>query len=120
LYETADELRLAALRESDDRELAGLAAKMDREEVYHRLHAHMWHERLRGRPPYETALDELWPGAVAVLPEPLRAQLAERTGRPLPSNSLLQGWERGTHSDELPALWEEMTMVRRSVLGATW
>jgi ring-1,2-phenylacetyl-CoA epoxidase subunit PaaC len=120
LYETADELRLAVLKESSDSELAGLAAKMDREELYHRLHAQMWHERLRGQPQYEAALDELWPGAVALLPERLRTQLAERTARPLPSNSLLQGWERGEHSDELRSLWEEMTMVRRSVPGATW
>src|SRR2546421_4721076 len=40
LYEQADEQRLAALKESDEAELAGLAAKIDREEVYHRMHAH--------------------------------------------------------------------------------
>src|SRR6266852_9341427 len=34
LYETADELRIAALKESGDAEVAGLAAKIDREEVY--------------------------------------------------------------------------------------
>ena len=28
--------------------------------------------------------------------------------------------ERGTTADELRELWEEMTMVRRSVPGATW
>src|SRR3970282_1060083 len=46
LYETADEIRLAALKASDDLEIAGLAAKMDREEAYHRLHAEMWIDRL--------------------------------------------------------------------------
>src|SRR5579864_9518829 len=35
LYEEADRLRLDALRTGDDAELAGLAAKIDREEVYH-------------------------------------------------------------------------------------
>src|SRR2546421_7732496 len=40
LYEQADEQRLAALKESGDAALAGLAAKIDREEVYHRMHAH--------------------------------------------------------------------------------
>src|SRR5438445_13127765 len=45
LYETADELRLAALKESDDDEVAGLAAKMDSEKVYDRVHAHMWADR---------------------------------------------------------------------------
>src|ERR687888_86222 len=34
LYETADELRLAALKDSLDQDIAGLAAKMDREEIY--------------------------------------------------------------------------------------
>jgi len=28
--------------------------------------------------------------------------------------------ERGSHSDELRELHEEMTMVRRSIPGATW
>jgi 1,2-phenylacetyl-CoA epoxidase catalytic subunit len=28
--------------------------------------------------------------------------------------------ERGDHSVELRELWEEMTMVRRSIPGATW
>jgi ring-1,2-phenylacetyl-CoA epoxidase subunit PaaC len=61
LYETADELRLAALKESDDPEVAGLAAKMDREEVYHRLHAQMWADRLRDEPRFRDAVEELWP-----------------------------------------------------------
>jgi ring-1,2-phenylacetyl-CoA epoxidase subunit PaaC len=118
LYEAADEIRVRALKESDDEEVAGLAAKMDREEAYHRIHAQMWEERLRGEPRFQRALDELWPPAVAVLPEELRLQLAERMGRELPTE--LEGLERGTHSDEWPALWEEMTEVRRSVPGAEW
>jgi ring-1,2-phenylacetyl-CoA epoxidase subunit PaaC len=120
LYETADEIRLEALKESDDAEVAGLAAKMDREEAYHRMHAAMWVGRLRGDERFEAAVEELWPAAVAVLDGDLRPLLAERAGRPLPSNSLLLGLERGAHSDELRELWEEMTMVRRSVPGATW
>ena len=120
LYECADELRLAALKRSSDDELAGLAAKMDREEVYHRLHAQMWADRLSGEERFERALDELWPAAVALLDAELREPYAQRIGRALPSNSLLQGLERGTHTDELPELWNEMTIVRRSVPGATW
>jgi ring-1,2-phenylacetyl-CoA epoxidase subunit PaaC len=122
LYETADEIRLAALKQSPEAAVAGLAAKMDREEHYHRLHAQMWHDRLRDEPRYREALDELWPAAVAVLREDLRPRLAERTKRVLPGNSLLRSYERdaGGESDELLALWEEMTMVRRSVPGAAW
>jgi len=120
LYELADEIRLASLKESDDAEIAGLATKMDREEVYHRMHAQMWADRLRGEPRFEDAVYELWPAAAAVLDEALRPQLAARAGLELPSNSLLQAHERGSHSEELRELWEEMTMVRRSVPGATW
>jgi ring-1,2-phenylacetyl-CoA epoxidase subunit PaaC len=117
LYETADELRLAALKESDDPEVAGLAAKMDREEVYHRLHARMWADRLRDEPRFQTAVEELWPYALGLLPEELRPTLS----RLVPSPGLgTRPVERGDHSDELRELWEEMTMVRRSVPGATW
>ena len=121
LYETADAIRLAALKESDDDEVAGLAAKIDREETYHRMHAEMWAERLRDEPPFQSALEELWPQAVGILEPDLRPQLAERIGLAPPSNSVLLGAERGEHSDQLAGLWEEMTMVRRSQpAGTKW
>jgi ring-1,2-phenylacetyl-CoA epoxidase subunit PaaC len=115
LYETADEIRLAALKESDNADVAGLAAKMDREEQYHRLHARMWAERLEDEPRFKEALDELWPYALGVLAPEQRAALAERVGR-----AETGAVERDGHSDELRELWEEMTIVRRSVPGATW
>jgi ring-1,2-phenylacetyl-CoA epoxidase subunit PaaC len=115
LYETADQIRLAALKESDDPDVAGLAAKMDREEQYHRLHANMWAERLRDEPRFRKALEELWPYALGVLATELRSELATRVRL-----EETEAVERNGHSDELPALWEEMTMVRRSVPGATW
>jgi len=118
LYEAADELRLERLKASDDPEIAGLAAKMDREEAYHRMHAEMWEERLRDEPRFQEALEELWPAAVALLPEDLRPALAERMGRELPAE--LEGFERGRHAEDWPALWEQMTEVRRSVPGAQW
>src|SRR5581483_11692392 len=37
LYEAVDELRLRRLLASDDEAVAGLAAKIDREEAYHRM-----------------------------------------------------------------------------------
>jgi ring-1,2-phenylacetyl-CoA epoxidase subunit PaaC len=120
LYEAADELRVGLLKESEDEAVAGLAAKIDREEVYHRLHAQMWAERLADEPRYREAFDELWPYAVAMLDDDLRPALAARFGRVLPSNTVLQGLERGSHVEDWPALWDEMTVVRRSVAGATW
>jgi ring-1,2-phenylacetyl-CoA epoxidase subunit PaaC len=92
LYERADEARIRELMESDDAEVAGLAAKIDREETYHRMHAQMWFERLKDEPRFVAALNELRP--------------------------LVDG--RGEHTPEFAQLWEEMTEVRRSVSGATW
>jgi ring-1,2-phenylacetyl-CoA epoxidase subunit PaaC len=94
LYETADAKRVEALKASEDEEVAGLAAKIDREEAYHRMHAQMWHERLAEEPRYLEALEELGPVADAD--------------------------SRDDHAPEFAELWEEMTMVRRSVAGATW
>ena len=121
LYECADEIRLAALKEADDPEVAGLAAKIDREEAYHRMHAQMWVQRLQDEPRLRRAVDELWPHAVALLDEPLRPELAARAGRTLPSTTLLKAVERGSHTDELRPLWEEMTVVRRTEpAGVAW
>jgi ring-1,2-phenylacetyl-CoA epoxidase subunit PaaC len=125
LYETADELRLEALKASADPEVAGLAAKIDREETYHRMHAEMWVDRLlstgEGRAKLEEAVGELWPYALGVLDEELRPAFAERVRAKLPFELPdAEAVTREQHSDELRELWEEMTMVRRSVPGATW
>jgi ring-1,2-phenylacetyl-CoA epoxidase subunit PaaC len=93
LYEEADAQRLERLKSSSNAEIAGLAAKIDREEIYHRMHAQMWHERLQAEPRYTAALGELQP--------------------------LLE--KRDGHTPELPGLLEEMTMVRRSQpAGTKW
>jgi ring-1,2-phenylacetyl-CoA epoxidase subunit PaaC len=120
LYECADEIRIRTLMESSDPEVAGLARKKDREEAYHRMHAQKWAERQRGEARYESADDELWPYAVALLVEEQQPALAERVAQEVPSGSLLLGKERGAHTDDLAELWSEMTMVRRSLPGATW
>jgi ring-1,2-phenylacetyl-CoA epoxidase subunit PaaC len=94
LYEAADAQRLDLLKQSDDPQIAGLAAKIDREEAYHRMHAKMWFERLKDESRFTAALEEL---------------------RPL----LNEGREE--HTPELGELWEEMTMVRRSQpAGTKW
>jgi ring-1,2-phenylacetyl-CoA epoxidase subunit PaaC len=94
LYEKADAKRLAELKQSDDAEIAGLAAKIDREEAYHRMHAQMWFDRLQEEPRFVAALEELKP---------------------------LLDADRSGQSPELTELWEEMTMVRRSQpAGTKW
>src|SRR2546425_3122835 len=77
LYEAADELRIAALKSSEDDAVAGLAAKIDREEVYHRMHAHMWADRLGNEPRVPEALEGLSPPPGAAPPEDLRTALAQ-------------------------------------------
>lgn len=118
LYETADAIRIAALKESGSPELGGLATKIEREEGYHRMHAEMWADRLRGDTRFEEAVAELWPYALGVLDEELRPELAKKTGLPVVSD--MATVERGAHVDDWPPLWEEMTSVRRSVPGAAW
>ena len=94
LYEMADAQRLEQLKLSGDPEVAGLAAKIDREEAYHRMHAQMWFDRLKDEPRFTAALDELRP---------------------------LLDAGRDEHTPELTELWEEMTMVRRSQpVGTKW
>jgi ring-1,2-phenylacetyl-CoA epoxidase subunit PaaC len=126
LYETADEIRLRALKASDDVEIAGLAAKIDREETYHRIHAEMWVDRLlateEGSERLNEAVEELWPYALGVLDDELRpelrARVEERLDRTLPDVAAVP---RGVHEAELEELWNEMTMVRRSApSGSQW
>ena len=94
LYEEADARRLEQLKQSGHTEIAGLAAKIDREETYHRMHAQMWFDRLKDERRFTAALDEL---------------------RPLLDSG------REEHSPELADLWEEMTVVRRSQpAGTKW
>jgi ring-1,2-phenylacetyl-CoA epoxidase subunit PaaC len=120
LYETADELRITALKESDDTELAGLAAKIDREEVYHRLHAEMWLERLLDSEQLRAGLEEMWPYALGIPAERERSAFVARVRERLPFELPdAEPVERGAHP-ELAELWEEMTMVRRSIPGAKW
>jgi ring-1,2-phenylacetyl-CoA epoxidase subunit PaaC len=121
LYETADEIRVTALLDDEDSRVAGLAAKINREEAYHRMHAEMWRERLADTPQFRSAVEDLWPYAVGMLQPDQREALAARVSMALPSDGLLLGKERGTHTGELAELWNEMTMVRRSApAGTQW
>ena len=63
----------------------------------------------------EAAFAELWPYALGVLEPAQRGALAELIGR-----EEVDAVERGSHTDGFAALHEEMTMVRRSVPGASW
>jgi ring-1,2-phenylacetyl-CoA epoxidase subunit PaaC len=150
LYDTADAARLDALVASSYQPLAGLVAKMRREETYHLLHMHAWMERLANggeepRSRLESALQRLWPDArcvlagvddaplvaAGVLAEPLAevqrrwldslAPVFERLALPLPASAPPAGGCRGPErSDDFVWLWEQFTMVYRSDPEASW
>jgi ring-1,2-phenylacetyl-CoA epoxidase subunit PaaC len=116
----ADAIRLDVLKSSDDTELAGLAAKMDREEVYHRIHAEMWAARLHDEERFREALDEHWGLALGVLDPELRPRLVERVEALGVAPTSVEPVEREL-GDEFEPFWEEMTSVRRSApAGARW
>jgi ring-1,2-phenylacetyl-CoA epoxidase subunit PaaC len=115
LYENADGIRIQVLINSVDGDIRALAEKIDREESYHRMHAEMWAERLRDEAVFREAVDELWPYALGLLAEAQRPLLCQAVER-----DEVEAVERGAHLDDLGPLWEEMTMVRRSVPGAAW
>ena len=80
LYDTADDVRLAALADASFAPLAELVAKVRREERYHLMHANTWFERLaRGdgevRRRFRDAWDELAPAAPTVF-TPLEGEAA--------------------------------------------
>jgi ring-1,2-phenylacetyl-CoA epoxidase subunit PaaC len=115
LYEQADQLRIEHLMRSEDPAVAQLAAKIDREEAYHRMHAELWAGRLGGDAAFRGAVERLWRYALGVLPDELRKELSNRVGI-----GEVVAVERRETTDDLRELWEEMTFVRRSVPGAQW
>jgi ring-1,2-phenylacetyl-CoA epoxidase subunit PaaC len=125
LYESADEVRVEALKSSEDGDVAGLAAKIDREEAYHRMHAEMWIDRLQatdeGASRLRDAVEELWPYSLGVLANSQQKLYRAKVQAKLPYvDADVEPIERGAHEAEFSVLLEEMTMVRRSVPGATW
>src|SRR4029079_19639944 len=96
--------------------IAGLAAKMDREETYHRMHAEMWVDRLlatdEGRTRVIEGTDELWHYALALLDDGLRPELVaraqEKLGRTLPD---VEPVPSRAHEAELRALRGETRLA---------
>ncbi len=101
LYDTADAARLDLLAGCAYAPLAGLVAKMRREETYHLLHCTAWVERLAGggaepRRRLDEALERLWPDALCVLvPLPGAERLVEAGVLAEPFSAAEQRWLAG-------------------------
>ncbi|HUQ78093.1 MAG TPA: 1,2-phenylacetyl-CoA epoxidase subunit PaaC [Patescibacteria group bacterium] len=150
LYDTADAARLEAIAGSSHQPLRELVAKIRREERYHLMHVQTWIERLadaggeaRDRllgalaalgPDAGTVLAPL-PGATALVHQGLMTEsfatieerwrdeveaAFRRLGLPMLPPTADPAHARSGHSDAFRALHLELTMVRRSEVGATW
>ena len=150
LYETADAVRLDALKSASWRPLGELVGKLVREERYHLMHVGLWLERLAtaaGEPRDRllAALERLGPDAgtvftplpgdaaliaAGILDRPMaelerawRADLAktfDRHGLPKPPETRDPSRGRTDHGEAFTWLHGEFTAVRRSDPGATW
>jgi ring-1,2-phenylacetyl-CoA epoxidase subunit PaaC len=150
LYDTADAARLAALAETSYAPLRELVAKIRREERYHLMHVEAWLGRLadagaESRQRLVAALTAMAPDAGTVLaPLPGETALIRHELVAEPFSAIEAGWRAGVdatfrrlglaalpptarperartdHSAAFRALHAELTMVRRSEVGATW
>ncbi|HJP72232.1 MAG TPA: 1,2-phenylacetyl-CoA epoxidase subunit PaaC [Candidatus Limnocylindria bacterium] len=147
LYESADAVRLEALARSSYQPLANLAAKMRREEGYHRMHIDTWLRRLAGGPGAQRlheALDRAWPDAQALFTPLAGEQELVRSGILAdPFGELHRRWAehvtavlgelgiglapaavpadgRTRRTEDFAWLHGQFTMVAASEAGATW
>ncbi len=90
LYDTADAVRLSALRRSTFAPLAQVVEKIRREETYHLMHMDVWMRRLAAggepRDRLQAALTRLWPDALSMfasLPDEARLRDAGILAAPM-------------------------------------
>ena len=148
LFDAAELVRLGALSQSQHISLAGVAAKIVKEERYHHRHTSAWVRRLglgtdESQRRMQNALDELWPYtgeifsgveggsdlvSAGIVPDPgsVHSVWLARVSPFLQESSLrmpgepLQALRRQEHTPHLKVLLSEMQSVARSELGAQW
>ena len=141
---------LEALSSSTNAEVAALAAKAHKEELYHLRHSREWVVRLgdgteESARRIQSAFDDLWPlcGELFVWPASVQALVAEGAIPDLsgvrakwnavvdstlseaklkrPTDSeAIEGGRVGTHSEHLGHLLAEMQVLPRTHPGASW
>lgn len=98
LYDTADAARLTALADSAYVPLAGIVAKIRREETYHRMHMEAWMKRLAEaggdtHARLADALTRLWPDALTIFtPLDGEEELLNAGILPAPLLAIQQDW----------------------------
>jgi len=138
------------LARSNDSELAGIAAKAEKECVYHLRHSSEWVIRLgdgtrESRERMQRAIDDIWmfTGEMFEVDESDRAMIA--AGISVDASKLLLAWNetindvlaqatikrpadgwmisggrQGTHTEHLGHMLAQMQFLRRAYPGATW
>lgn len=149
LFDAAEAIQLEYLRISKVEPLAGAAAKIQREELYHLRHTSAWVRRLglgaqESHRRMQAALDALWPYAPGYfVPLPGEARLADAAITPDP-NIVREAWEaqvrahlkdsglsvpivsagntfsRFKHTADLAALLGDLQVVARMHPDAKW
>jgi len=148
LFDSAELVRLEALSQSQHAPLAGIAAKIVKEERYHHRHTSAWVRRLglgtaESRRRMQKALDQLWSYtgeifsplenegdlvSAGIVPDPAMLQSAwlarvspylHEASLSIPGESP-QALRRTEHTPHLKVLLSEMQSVARSESGVQW
>lgn len=150
LFDSFENVRLASLKKSSEKELADIAGVIAVEEIYHLRHTQAWMKRLalgtdESAKRTQNALDALWPYA-AQFADPLPGEkqlikeklieptsnifeqwlpvvtefLGARCQLKIPPLDLGTSASRGVHTEHLAPLLEEMQEVTRFDLEGSW
>ncbi len=143
-------LQMRALKSSTNQDLAGIAAKAEKEATYHVRHCAQWVVTLgdgtaESHARAQAAVDELWrytgelfladdidrevaAAGVGVDPSTLQSEWSAQVGRVLREATLTtpdvkfmqRGGRAGKHTEHLGHMLSEMQILARSHPGATW